>query len=364
MSIGQVFPALYETQLTEKAERLTQLLQLDDTAPLQLFRSAVSHFRQRAEFRIWHNGDDIYHAMFDPETRQPVRIDYFPVACTLIADFMPVLLKQIQFNHELRYKLYQADYLATSTGELLVSLIYKRKLDETWQLAAEQLVASLSTDYKIKVIGRSRKQKVVLSEDYVTETFNVDQQPLHYQQVEGSFTQPNAGVNQQMLQWAASVAAELNGDLLELYCGNGNFSLALARHFNQVVATELARSSIKSAEFNIALNKIDNLQVLQMSAEDVAAALAEGTTLKQLDLKNLVLNTVLVDPPRAGLDPATLALVSRFDDILYISCNPETLADNLAFLQKTHQLQKVAMFDQFPYTHHIETGVWLKRLPS
>lgn len=361
MSIGQVFPSQYEAQLAEKANRLTQLVHSVCTLTPELYRSVPEHFRQRAEFRIWHNGDDIYHAMFDPQSRQPVRIDYFPVACKLIADFMPQLLKHIQFNHELRYKLYQVDYLATTSGELLVSMIYKRKLDEQWIAEAEKLTSELAASYNIRFIGRSRKQKVVLSQDFVTESFVVDNRTLHYQQVESSFTQPNAGVNQQMLQWAADITKQLEGDLLELYCGNGNFSLALASYFNQVVATELARSSIKSAEYNISLNNINNVRVLQMSAEDVAAALSSGSSLKHIELAGLALNTVLVDPPRAGLDPDTLALVSGFNDILYISCNPETLASNLEVLAKTHQVVKLALFDQFPYTHHIETGVWLKR---
>ncbi|CAM5189011.1 tRNA (uridine(54)-C5)-methyltransferase TrmA [Alishewanella longhuensis] len=361
MSIGQVFPSQYEAQLAEKANRLTQLVHSICTTAPELYRSAPEHFRQRAEFRIWHNGDDIYHAMFDPQSRQPVRIDYFPVACKLIADFMPLLLKHIQFNHELRYKLYQVDYLATTSGELLVSMIYKRKLDEQWIAEANKLTGELAAHYNIRIIGRSRKQKVVLSQDFVTESFVVANQTLHYQQVESSFTQPNAGVNQQMLQWAADIAKHLTGDLLELYCGNGNFSLALAPYFTRVIATELARSSIKSAEYNISLNNIDNVQVLQMSAEDVAAALAKGSSLKHIELAELTLDTVLVDPPRAGLDPDTLALVSRFNDILYISCNPETLAANLEVLANTHQVEKLALFDQFPYTHHIETGVWLKR---
>lgn len=361
MSIGQVFPSQYEAQLAEKANRLTQLVHSVCNIAPELYRSAPAHFRQRAEFRIWHNGDDIYHAMFDPQSRQPVRIDYFPVACKLIADFMPLLLKHIQFNHQLRYKLYQVDYLATTSGELLVSMIYKRKLDEQWIAEAEKLTGELTTSFNIRFIGRSRKQKVVLSQDFVTESFVLANQTLRYQQVESSFTQPNAGVNLQMLQWAADIAKQLKGDLLELYCGNGNFSLAMAPYFSQVVATELARSSIKSAEYNINLNNISNVRVLQMSAEDVAAALVAGSSLKHIELADLALNTVLVDPPRAGLDPATLALVSGFDNILYISCNPETLAANLDVLAKTHQVEKLALFDQFPYTHHIETGVWLKR---
>ena len=68
-----------------------------------------------------------------------------------------------------------------------------------------------------------------------------------------------------------------------------------------------------------------------------------------------------MDPPRAGLDPATTALVSGFDNILYISCNPQTLVANLHEISLTHRVTDLAMFDQFPYTHHMEMGVLLQR---
>jgi tRNA (uracil-5-)-methyltransferase len=73
------------------------------------------------------------------------------------------------------------------------------------------------------------------------------------------------------------------------------------------------------------------------------------------------LDTVFVDPPRAGLDPATLECVRRFDTILYISCNPNTLRANLQALASSHSVSHFALFDQFPYTAHIECGVVLKR---
>lgn len=361
MSVGQVFPEQYKEQLESKVSQVQQLLaEFNPPAP-QVFSSSPSHYRLRAEFRIWHNGDDIYHAMFDPQSRDKVRVDYFPVACHTIADFMPVLLQHIQFNHELRYKLYQVDYLATLSGELLVSLIYKRPLTNSWLEQARLLTEALAGQYNVKFIGRSRKQKLMVTHDYVTEQFELDGKTLQYQQVEGSFTQPNGEVNRHMLGWAKALAKNLSGDLLELYCGNGNFSIALASCFDQVVATEISRTSIKSAQYNIALNNVANLQVLQMSAEDVSAALAQGNALKHIDLTGMQLDTVLVDPPRAGLDNDTEQLVSRFNDIIYISCNPLTLAENLKQLSHSHYIAQLAVFDQFPYTHHIETGVWLRK---
>ena len=138
MSVGQVFPNQYDNQLDTKVAEVSQLLAEFNPPVAQVFNSEPSHYRMRAEFRIWHNGDDIYHAMFDPQTRDKVRVDEFPVACRTISDFMPVLLEHIQFNHELRYKLYQVDYLATLSGELLVSLIYKRPLTDSWLAEAQQ----------------------------------------------------------------------------------------------------------------------------------------------------------------------------------------------------------------------------------
>jgi len=62
------------------------------------------------------------------------------------------------------------------------------------------------------------------------------------------------------------------------------------------------------------------------------------------------------------LDPDSCELVSRFNKIIYISCNPHTLADNLKLLVKTHKIEKFALFDQFPYTDHVETGVILTKI--
>jgi len=70
-------------------------------------------------------------------------------------------------------------------------------------------------------------------------------------------------------------------------------------------------------------------------------------------------STVLVDPPRAGLDIDTIKLISNMENIIYISCNPETLARDLVELTKTHKIDDAAIFDQFPHTHHVESGVFM-----
>jgi tRNA (uracil-5-)-methyltransferase len=171
-------------------------------------------------------------------------------------------------------------------------------------------------------------------------------------------------VNQKMLEWALDISQNLSNDLLELYCGNGNFSIALAPAFNRVLATEISKSSVASAQFNIAENKITNLDIIRMSSEEFTEAMKgekEFSRLKGIDLKSYNCQSILVDPPRAGLDEGTTRLVQNYDNIIYISCNPQTLERDLEVLTQTHKVERFAIFDQFPYTHHIESGVFLTR---
>ena len=145
-----------------------------------------------------------------------------------------------------------------------------------------------------------------------------------------------------------------------------NFSLALAQNFERVLATELAKPSVDSAQYNIAANNIDNVQIIRMSAEDFTDAMAgkrEFRRLKDLniDLQSYNCNTIFVDPPHSGMDEDTCRMVQGYERIMYISCNPDTLKDNLAILAQTHRITRFALFDQFPYTHHMEAGVLLER---
>jgi tRNA (uracil-5-)-methyltransferase len=321
----------------------------------------------RAEFRVWHEGEEMYYIMFDKETRQKYRVDQFPAASRLINDLMPLLIEAMKDNDTLRRKLFQVDFLSTLSGEILVSLLYHRQLDDEWKTQASALKQRLNDEgFKLNIIGRARKMKLVLDQDYVIETLNVDGKPYIYQQVENSFTQPNGPVAQKMLEWAVDCTQDSSGDLLELYCGNGNFSLALAQNFERVLATELAKPSVESAQFNIAANNIDNVQIIRMSAEEFTEAMEgkrEFRRLKQqnIDLGSYNCNTIFVDPPRAGMDIDTCKMVQGYERILYISCNPETLKDNLEILAETHNITRFALFDQFPFTHHMEAGVLLER---
>jgi tRNA (uracil-5-)-methyltransferase len=356
---------LYDAQLAEKVARL-QSMMAPFTAPApEVFRSPVSHYRMRAEFRIWHDEDDLYHIMFDQETKQRIRVNTFPAASSLINALMPAMLDGVRDIPALRHKLFQIDYLTTMSNQAVVSMLYHRKLGEEWQQHAEALRDNLRAQgFNVHLIGRATKTKIELDQDFIDERLTVAGKEMIYRQVENSFTQPNAAMNVHMLEWALDATQGSKGDLLELYCGNGNFSLALARNFNRVLATEIAKPSVAAAQYNIAANEIENVQIIRMAAEDFTQAMngvREFNRLKGIDLKSYQCETIFVDPPRSGLDADTVKMVQAYPRILYISCNPQTLCENLETLSETHNVSRLALFDQFPYTHHMECGVWLTR---
>lgn len=357
----------YQQQLQDKIERITRQFQEFNAPTLEVFDSPEQNFRMRAEFRIWHTENDLFYAMFERadegKNKAVVRVDTFPIADQSINALMPVLLAELKANAVLSQRIFEVDFLATLSGEMLVTLIYHRKLDADWEAAAKALADRLN----IKIMGRSRGQKVIIGDDYVVEQLQVHGRTFKYKQIESSFTQPNAIVCQKMLTWACDTIQGENQDLLELYCGNGNFTLPLSFHFNRVLATELAKSSVYAAQWNIAQNQINNIQIARLSAEEFTEAYRGERSFRrlqeaQIELDGYQFDTVFVDPPRAGIDDETLKLLQGFERILYISCNPDTLYDNLKTLTQTHRISRFALFDQFPFTHHVESGVLLERI--
>lgn len=367
----------YEQQLIAKTSGLTaEFKNLFNVPAPEIFTSDPIHYRMRAKFCIYLEGDTVRYYMVDTsdQNKRKAFLKQFPTASVLINRLMPVIAELISGNAELTRKFFEINFLTTLSGEALITLLYHRKLDEVWIEAARNLLKQLRErfpDNVINIIGRALKQKILLDTDCVYETLTVNGRKYRYQQVENSFTQPNAHVSEKMLTWVQDNTRGLSDtDLLELYCGNGNFSIALSGNFRKILATEISKTSVESAQINIAMNNVTNLKIIRLSAEEFTEALNKKREFNRLKNNNVNLDdyscrAVLVDPPRAGLDPDTIDLLKRYEIIIYISCNPVTLMDNLKSLTETHDITRFAFFDQFPYTEeHIESGVILTRKPQ
>lgn len=365
----QTLPLFGEFGVQAPVELDQDANQGDQTLIASLHSSKPTHYRMRAEFRLWHEKVDndeanssLHYAMFNPDNpKRPILLEGFPVAHESIANLMEPLRAELEGNPVLRERVFQIDFLTTLTNDTLVTLIYHRPLDEAW---IEQAKA-LEQKFGISVIGRSRKQRVVVSKESVQEKLHIAGRDFHYMQIENAFSQPNADINQKMIEWTLAQLDEQGVStncLLELYCGNGNFTLPLSQKFERVLATEISKSSINTANENVRLNQATNIEFVRLSGEETSAALAGERTFRRLahiELDEYDFDTVFVDPPRAGLDDKTLAFISQFNIIIYISCNPHTLAANLEQLSQSHRLKAFALFDQFPYTSHLECGAIL-----
>ena len=351
----------YEDALNIKLNRLKELLRDSFNGNIEVFSSPKANHRARAEFKIWHIKDRCYYAMSNINKDGIAILDECPKVIKPIEDIQNGLLEFINRSEILKHKLFSIEFLAGLSGDVLVTLIYHKKLDDSWQEEAR----SLQNKFKISIIGRAKKQKIVLNKEYILEELVINGTKYSYKYYEGGFTQPNPYINKNMIEWAINNIKDNGKDFLEAYCGLGNFTIPISRHFRRVLATEVSKNSIKAAKENCTLNGIENTQFIRLNAKETAEALSkvrEFRRLKDINLDEYEFSTILVDPPRAGLDEDTINLAKSIDNIVYISCNPETLALNLKELTKTHKVTKVALFDQFPYTHHIESGVILKRV--
>ena len=147
----------YQQQLDAKVARISAQFAEYNPPALEVFASPEHNYRMRAEFRIWHIEDDLFYAMFDrseDKQKKVIRVDEFPIADRSINLLMPKLLAALKADPVLSARLFEVHFLATLSGEMLVSLLYHRKLEPDWEPAAQALSKALN----IKLIGRSRGQ--------------------------------------------------------------------------------------------------------------------------------------------------------------------------------------------------------------
>ncbi|KAL0049774.1 hypothetical protein WJX82_009675 [Trebouxia sp. C0006] len=258
-------PETYEQQIGEKRKRIENLFATFDPPELQVFESERENYRMRSEFRVWHEGNQCDYIMFDKSEGngvKKVKVKHFSVGSLLINELMTLVMDFVQPRPTMKQKLYQVNFHTTLSGEAMVTIIYHKKLTAEWKTAAEELRSLLtsapSSSGIVQVIGRSRKQKIELFTSHVDEVMTVAGKRLHYRQVEGAFSQPNGGMCQHMLTWALEATLSCETDLLELYCGNGNFTVALAQNFRQVIGTEVSKASVAVAQHNLQKNHISN----------------------------------------------------------------------------------------------------------
>ena len=142
---------------------------------------------------------------------------------------------------------------------------------------------------------------------------------------------------------------------LDLYCGIGTIGIFASKYFKKVYGIEIVEQAIEDAKYNAKINNIENIEFYAGDVEEILPKIIQKEKIKP--------NVVFVDPPRKGLDKNTIELLKKLEPekIIYISCNPATLARDLSFLDEKYEIKNVQPVDMFPYTSHVETVTVLKR---
>ncbi len=346
----------YEDQLNFKANFIADKFREFFDGELEIFSSKPQRYRSRAEFGIWHENDEIYYTMHGSRSKF-IKISECLKVDESIAALMPRLLEELGTSNELKSKIFGVEFISTS--ELCaVILLYHKRLE-----GLEAAFSELAKRLGVKIVARSRGQKISSDERELCDSFEINGLRYALNFGDSAFIQPNKCVNEKMISWAMN-AVQNAEDMLEMYCGHGNFTIPLAGKFRRVLATEISKSSIANALKNCERNGIGNIKFLRMSAEELMSAFSGERGFRRLEGVNLAdftFSHVLVDPPRAGLEASVINFIKNYENIVYISCNPQTLYENLKELSLTHKATKFAMFDQFANTNHIECGVVLKK---
>lgn len=244
---------------------------------------------------------------------------------------------------------------AKNTGQKMIALITAQEIStEGFVKAVESVVPDANilhsvnvsvsdgagiADIKILKVKNAIEEKIILSD--IERTFRLSAQ---------SFFQTNTLAAQEMYGRVRNIAKQLNPQTIyDLYGGAGSFSLICADVAEKLFCVENVPAATVDGEANAKLNNVKNVKFVCAQVEDYLRH-------NKLSVHN---SLIILDPPRAGLHPAAekAAAQSGAPNIVYISCNPITLAKNLETLTENYKIKNIEAFDFFPNTKHIETLV-------
>ena len=333
-----------------KFQKATSLIEEHYKDNIVINLSPTYGYRSRCEFGYKNN----FYTMYSP-SGEIVYLNTFAIARPFIQALMPKLLNQINKSNVLKTKLFQINFRSNRKNRVLVSLIYHKLLDDKIKGLADKIANILDISINLRSKNNLYSTHCDLLED------DIENLETILYQTDQSFYQPNYFHMPEMVTKAMSFIKDPK-DLLELYCGSGTFSLPMRKLFNKIFATENNRQSIRCLNKSIDEQNIKNIFHARLSAEEVSELFA-GRVFKRMNginISDFNFSHVLVDPPRAGLDKDVISLISKFKNIIYISCNYETYERDVKNL-KGFTIKNIEIFDQFPNTKHLEIVSLLSR---
>lgn len=246
------------------------------------------------------------------------------------------------------------------TGELLVNVVTSSE-DGFDENAFVEMIRALPLENQVVGILRTINDRLA-DAVYCDELrvlwgrgyYNEEILGLKFKVSAFSFFQTNVDAVERLYSYAVSLIEDFeNKEVFDLYCGTGTITQVLARKAKEVIGIELVEEAVEAAKANAALNGLDNCRFLAGDVFEVLDSLPDKP------------EVIVVDPPRVGISSNALEKIIGYGvkQIVYISCNPKSLADNLYYMQYYgYEIKSVKPFDNFPGTKHTECVAVLEKV--
>ncbi|MGX7441577.1 23S rRNA (uracil(1939)-C(5))-methyltransferase RlmD [Aerococcus urinae] len=364
----------YPAQLAFKRQQVVNSLQkqglLEQTEVLETIGMEEPwHYRNKAQIPIGQADGQLYTGFYRKGSHKLVPMTDYQIQLPGIDQTLQkvlAILNQYPISaydedaHQglLRHLIVRQGYY---TGQImLVIVINGQNLPEEDEIV-DTLKAQIPDLVSIVFNINQKNTNVILGQDqrvvYGEDAYEDRMFDLRFKISSKSFFQVNTSQAEKLYHQALT-AADLKGDevVVDAYCGIGTISLCLAQSAKEVYGVEVVSDAIDQARENAQINGLDNVTFKAGKAEEVIQDWVQA---------GLKPDVVVVDPPRKGLaeDFIQSVLEVQPEKIVYVSCNPATLARDLVkFVDQGYQLGKVQPVDMFPQTHHVETVALLSKL--
>ena len=287
------------------------------------------NYRNKVTLRV--KGNKI--GYYKPKSNELVDIEECKICDEPINDVIKVLREYI--NHYKTHKITEV-VIRNARDEVM---IYFKTLNPTWQDKFIERVKNVTSIYV--------KDKLIYGIDSINQKVN----DLVFDISPKSFFQINIETASNLYKYALKRIKNQN-ITVDLYSGTGTIAMALAKKSRRVIAIESNKSAVANAKSNMGLNDIDNIEFKLGKVEDLID-----------ELKEINIDTLVLDPPRTGSDKRSLRALLKIKpkNIVYISCNPVTLARDYNVIRNLYDIVEIKAFDMFPNTHHVECVTLLCR---
>jgi len=361
----------YDDQLKEKIENILKILE-DTLIEIKDYEGVISspniyHYRNKMEYSFGNEmkdgpltiglrGRGKFYDVYSAKTCKIAPKDFGK-----IIEFSEDFFKELPFRNYRKHTGYLRHLVMRKgfkTNEILLNIstssedyhsYVEKWANEVLKLELEGKIVSIYqtiTDAKSTVVKPDELKKL-----YGKDYFEEEILGIKFKVGPFSFLQTNTLGSEVLYSKVLDYIDKNAKTGFDLYCGAGTITLLMAKKLEKVIGVEIVKEAVEAAKENAKDNNANNVEFYLGDAKDIV---------KQLDEK---FDTIVVDPPRAGLHRNVIDFImeNKFDNVVYVSCNPENFARDMIYLKDMYEIEKFVFVDMFPHTKHLESVAKLKR---